>query len=94
MIYLESLRGSHICVLRVDQMAVSLESTWEIQESLNCLSLLPYPTTCYVITGCISGGYPSVAIYSLSGELVAREELRKEDGKLRRVLQPVWLRVY
>jgi hypothetical protein len=93
-IYLESHRGSHVCVLRVDQMAVSLESAWEMQENLNCLSLLPYPTTCYVITGCLSTGHPSIAIYSLSGELVARQELRKDDGKLRRVLGPVLLRIY
>lgn len=93
-IYLESHRGSHVCVLRVDQMAVSLESTWEIQENLNCLSLLPYPTACYVITGCLSAEHPSIAIYSLSGELVARQELRKDDGTLRHILEPVLLRVY
>lgn len=93
--YVQTDRGSHICVLRVDQMAVSLGSTWEVHDELNCLSLLPHPNGCHIISGSLSAaGHPTISILSLDGILVAREELRKDDGKFNRACIPYLLCLY
>jgi hypothetical protein len=81
-ISVQSGQRSYICILRVDQMNVGLVSSWEMEDDINCLTIVQPAATPFVISGSFASENPYISIYSLDAKLVAREIIHKTSGEL------------
>lgn len=72
--------GSRLHVLSIDQMDVSLETTWYMPGEVNCLSQFRYLNKQFVLVGSLSGEGPVLSVYSVDGELVVSRLIGPEIG--------------
>jgi hypothetical protein len=73
-------QGSELRVLRVEEMNVIPESCWETPGEDSCISLLESPGECYLLLGEMIDSLPSIAIYSMDGNLVKRQAITENAG--------------
>lgn len=75
-----SVQGAHeaqLHVLRIEQMAVTLGTTWTIPGEISCLSQFHLCKKICVAVGSMVDGGPMLSIYSLNGDLVAGQRVGK-----------------
>ncbi|CAH0059660.1 unnamed protein product [Clonostachys solani] len=73
-------QGSEMRVLRVEEMNVIPESCWDTPGEDSCISLLESSGECYLLLGEMVDSLPSIAIYSMDGNLVTRQSITENTA--------------